>query len=404
MSTDPASAALSTTPAETADPELEQVRRARVWLARAAEPGSAAVVCYVARYGPVEAVRRIRSGQAPPAVTSCAAGRIADDLVDADLAVAVRGGIRPLIPEDPDWPAAAFLPMEAATARGVPDLAPPLMLWVCGSLRLDELADRAVAIVGARTATAYGQHVAADLAYRLSAQGWTVVSGGAFGIDAAAHRGALSAESPTIAVIAGGLQAPYPSGNARLFERIADLGLLLSEWPPDCRPQRHRFLIRNRLIAGLVAGTVVVEAGARSGSRHTARRSRELGRPVMVVPGPVTSAMSVGTHQMARESGARLVTNAAEVLEEVGRLGADLAPRPQGPTALEDTLDEVSRRVLDGVPVREPSAPESVAREAGVELTAVLRCLPALEVLGLVRCVRGGWQLTESGRWRGRAR
>lgn len=397
MSTGPLAA-----PAATAVADLDRVRQARVWLARAVEPGSAAVICYVARYGPVEAVRRIRCGQAPPAVASCAAGRTADDLVDADLAMADRHGICPLVPEDPGWPAAALLPMEAAVARGVPDLAPPLMLWVRGSCELAELVERSVAIVGARTATAYGEHVAADLAYRLSGQGWTVVSGGAFGIDAAAHRGAVSAERPTIAVIAGGLQVPYPAGNARLFERIADHGLLVSEWPPDCRPQRHRFLIRNRLIAGLAAGTVVVEAGARSGSRHTARRSHELGRPVMVVPGPVTSAMSVGTHQLARESVARLVTNAAEVVEEIGRFGTDLAPRPQGPVTVADNLDEVSRRILDGVPVRDPAAAESVAREAGVELPAVLRCLPALEVLGLVRCVGGGWQLTASGRERGR--
>jgi len=382
---------------------LDPVRRARAWLSRAVEPGSAELYRYVARLGPVEAVRRIRAGQAPASVTALAAGRRDEDQVERDLALARQAGIRLVVPEDPEWPSWVLLAMEGTVTRGVPDLAPPLALWVRGARKLDELTDRAVAIVGARGATHYGEHVATDLAYRLASRGWTVVSGGAFGIDAAAHTGALSADGVTAAVIAGGLDRPYPAGNVRLFDRIAESGLLLSEWPPGCAPQRHRFLIRNRLIAGLVGGTVVVEAGARSGARQTARRTRELGRPVMAVPGPVTSAMSVGSHQLIRAGEARIVANAAEVLEEVGRIGEDLAPSAESQPSIDDELDPVSRRVLDGVPARAAVSPERIARAAGVEVAAVIRCLPALELVGLVESMHGAWRLTPAARGRSAA-
>ena len=165
--------------------------------------------------------------------------------------------------------------------------------------RLDELVDRSVAIVGSRASTAYGEHVAGELGHQLAERGWTVVSGGAFGIDAAAHRGALAAEAPTVAVLACGVDRPYPAAHGALLHRIAETGLLVSEWPPGAAPHRHRFLVRNRLIAALTRGTVVVEAAARSGAQATARRARKLGRQVLVVPGPVTSAMSVGLPRAA---------------------------------------------------------------------------------------------------------
>ncbi|MBI3689074.1 MAG: DNA-protecting protein DprA [Actinobacteria bacterium] len=382
---------------------LDDARRARVWLARTVEPGSAAVIEYVERLGPQEAAHRIRCGAAPDAIRSLAAARSAEDRVDRDLEIAHRHGIRTLFPEDPDWPAYPLLPMDVATARGVPDLAAPLMLWLRGAGRTVELTERAVAVVGSRAATAYGTHVATDLAYHLSEQGWSVVSGGAYGIDAAAHRGALSGSTPTIAVIAGGLDLPYPAGNRRLFDRLADTGLLVSEWPPGCAPQRHRFLVRNRLIAGLTAGTVVVEAGRRSGAKQTARRARELGRPVMVVPGPVTSAMSVGSHDLARD-GARLVTCAADVLAEVGPLGAGLdgCRDPSAGVPL-DTLDDTTRQVLDGVPVRRAAPVERIARAAGVPARTVLRSLPVLEAAGFVESTNGEWRLAPQPRASGGA-
>ena len=189
-----------------------------------------------------------------------------------------------------------------------------------------------------------------------------MVSGGAFGIDGAAHRGALAGSGLTVAVVAGGLRTPYPQGHAALFARIARDGLLVSEWPPDATPQRHRFLVRNRLIAALTSGTVVVEAGVRSGALATGRQALRCGRVVMGVPGPVTSAESVGVHQFLRSRDeVSLVTRAAEVVELVGRIGDDLAPRLEAPAAARDGLEPVALRVLDGLPAAGEVSPDRIA-------------------------------------------
>lgn len=379
-----------------------QNRRARAWLTRAVEPGQAATYALVQQLGPVEAVQLIRSRQAPPIVLSAVGSRGDEDRVDQDLAMARRFGIRLVTPEDEDeWPAQMLHPMLLATERGLLDLAPPLALWVRGPVALDEAVRRSVAVIGSRASTAYGEHVAAEIAFGLADRGWTVVSGGALGIDGAAHRAALAADGVTVAVLAGGLDRPYPAAHGALFERIAATGLLVSEWPPGCAPYRRRFLIRNRLIAALSEGTVVVEASARSGTASTARRCRELGRSVMAVPGPVTSAVSVGTHQLLRggdEGGARLVCSAAHVLEEVGRLGADLSEPPRAPPGSRDGLDDLARLILDSVPVRRAVAPERVARAAGVAVLDVLRVLPALELQDLVELTAQGWRLSAAER------
>ena len=249
-----------------------------------------------------------------------------------------------------------------------------------------------VAVVGSRSATAYGSHVATELGYGLASRGWTVVSGGAYGIDAAAHRGALSAGGVTAAVLACGVDRPYPAGHASLFERIAEQGLLISEWPPGADPHRYRFLVRNRVIAGLTRGTVMVEANARSGARQTLGRAAALRRPAMVVPGPVTSAMSVGCHQAIR-AGGRLVTSYEEVLEEVGRIGDDLAPVARGPRDARDGLGMELTRVLDAVPLRRTADPGQIAASAGVPLREALRALPQLQVAGFVVERDGGWTL-----------
>ena len=162
--------------------------------------------------------------------------------------------------------------------------------------------------------------------------GATVVSGAAIGIDGAAHRGALAVDGATVAVLACGVDRVYPAAHATLLERIAATGLVVSEYPPGSVPARHRFLVRNRLIAALGAGTVVVEAALRSGAQRTAADTEALGRLVMAVPGPVTSGPSAGCHQLIRD-GALLVTSADDVLEAVGRLGVDLAPEPDLPGA-----------------------------------------------------------------------
>ena len=382
--------------------------RARAWLSRAVEPGSIDFWRFVDRVGPVEAVRRIRSRQASPRILGLVGARAESDESLADLCRAERCGARLVVPEDDEWPAFPLHSLTLATAeepeepkyQSVRTMAPvpPFALWVRGPVRLDELADRSVAIVGSRASTAYGEHVAGELGYQLAERGWTVVSGGAFGIDAAAHRGALAADGPTMAVLACGVDRPYPAGNGALLNRIADSGLLVSEWPPGAAPHQHRFLVRNRIIAALTRGTVVVEAAARSGAMATAHRAKKLGKQVMAVPGPVTSAMSVGCHELLRgnadEQGARLVASAAHVLDAVGGLGVDLAEPAARPAGPRDGLSDLAQRVLDACPVRVGVAPERIAATAGCDVLEVLRVLPALELAEMVQWTGTGWRLT----------
>ena len=382
------------------------VRRARAWLSRAAEPGTVDFWRFVERVGPVDAVLRIRSGRAPARISDLVGARAATDRSLTDLRQAARCGARLVTPEDDEWPALQLHALTIAGGEEAEDpgrqslrtvaLVPPLALWVRGAGRLDQLADRSVAIVGARASTAYGEHVAGELGHGLGERGWTVVSGGAFGIDGAAHRGALAARAPTVAVLACGVDRPYPAGHDTMFVRIAESGLLVSEWPPGCAPHKHRFLVRNRLIAALTRGTVVVEAAARSGARATAQRARRLGRQVMVVPGPVTSAMSVGCHELLRDAAAEatLVTTAAQVIETVGDLGDDLADPADRAATARDTLSDVARRVLDACPVRSGASPERLAAVAGSDVLDVLRVLPALEMAELVQWTGTGWRLT----------
>lgn len=381
------------------------LRRARAWLSRVTEPGTIDFWRFIDEVGPVDAARRIRSGRAPERIRALVGARAGKDETVDDLRRAERCGARLLVPEDDEWPAFPLHALTVAVGEEPDDhrhqsartvaLVPPVALWVRGPARLDELVDRSVAIVGSRASTAYGEHVAGEFGYQLAERGWTVVSGGAYGIDAAAHRGALAAGGTTIAVLACGVDRPYPAGNGALLHRIAEGGLVVSEWPPGAAPHQHRFLVRNRLIAGLTRGTVVVEAAARSGAVATANRARKLGRQVMVVPGPVTSAMSVGCHELLRdrEAGPTLVASAAHVIEAAGGIGVDLAEPPDRPGDARDGLDDLARRVLDACPVRVGVSPERLAAVAGCEPLEVLRVLPALELASLVQWTGTGWRV-----------
>jgi DNA processing protein len=175
-----------------------------------------------------------------------------------------------------------------------------------------------LAIVGARAATAYGTHVAAEIAADLASQDWAIISGAAYGIDAAAHGGALAVSGCTIAVLACGPDIAYPREHRRLLAAVAARGAVISEYPPGRRPDRMRFLTRNRIIAALaLGGTIVVEAAARSGTLTTARHASDLGRPLIAVPGPVTSASSAGCHALIREQRATLITSAGDIITHV---------------------------------------------------------------------------------------
>jgi len=385
------------------EPHLDEVRLARIALTWLAEPGTRSVYRLATRVGPVEALHRLILGDVPdPKLRTAVRARMAagDPRKVAERAVehTERLGARVVIPEDDEWPTRVKdlvrLSLAGADRRVDQETAPPLCIWARGSWPLGEVLDRSVAVVGSRAATPYGSHVATEIGYGLADRGWTVVSGGAYGIDAAAHRGALNAGGPTVAVLACGVDRPYPVGNTALFDRIADTGLLVSEWMPGAEPLRPRFLIRNRVIAAATVGTVLVEAAARSGATQTTHRALALHRPTMVVPGPVTSAMSVGAHEVLREHPmARLVTGVAHILEEVGRIGADLAPPAQGPQRPRDLLDDESALILESVPRRGALGPDTLAARAGVDVRTTLRKLSLLEGLGLLVRRDGGYAL-----------
>ena len=259
---------------------------------------------------PAEVVRCLPAAQAARADSALA--RWHDRLPflppDAGLDIHAQRGISLICPGDPDWP-----PQLDDLGR-----ARPYALWVRGSTSLNALCTASAAIVGARAATAYGTHIAMDIASALAARGWTIISGAAYGIDAAAHRGALAADGTTIAVLACGPDDAYPREHRGLLDAIAAHGAVLSEWPPGMLPARERFLARNRIIAALAAGTVVIEAAQRSGTLSTASHARRLGRALMAVTGPVTSATSAGCHQLLRAGAATCVTSAAEVIQTLG--------------------------------------------------------------------------------------
>lgn len=192
---------------------------------------------------------------------------------------------------------------------------PPTQLWLAGTGHLAELASRAVTLVGSRAATAYGEHVSADFSHALAASGLSIVAGGGYGIEAAAHRAALAARGATIAVLACGLDRLYPTAHTGLFEHvIASGGLLVSEYEPGTNPTRTRFAARNRLLAALAPVTVVIEAARRSGAIQVATHAKNLHRSVLAVPGPITSATSTGCHTLLREHRATLATSAQDVL------------------------------------------------------------------------------------------
>jgi DNA processing protein len=383
----------------------DEDRMARVALTWLAEPGNRAVWTMVQAAGAPATLDRLLDGDIPDGslrstvISRSSTGDIRR-LAQAALRRAERLGARVVVPADDEWPTRVddLSTLELDTGGRInQDTRPPLCIWARGSWPLREAFERSVAVVGARAATAYGVHTTTDIAYGLAEREWTVVSGGAFGIDAAAHRAALAANGLTIAVLACGVDRPYPVGNTALFEQITETGLLISEWPLGSEPLRHRFLIRNRLIAAATAGTVLVEAAARSGAVQTMSRVLALGRSALVVPGPVTSAMSVGCHELLRTNPyARLVTGLPHVLEEVGRIGEYLADLPRGPVHPRDTLDEDSRLVLEAVPHRGKAVPEQLAAKAGLSLRTVLRRLSVLEMAGLVIRRDGAFALPPS--------
>ncbi len=360
-------------------------RLARVAWSRLGEPEDAEVARITGQDGHVSALQDLRAGRGPLAGRFAAAVAGLDP--EADLARAERVAVRALVPGDPGWP------------PGLDRLErPPHCLWVRGTCEPAPLCRRSVSVVGARAATGYGEIQAMEIASGLAERGFTVVSGAAFGIDAAAHRGALAVDGSTVAVLACGLDRVSPEAHRDLVAAVAASGSVVSELPVGSTPLRRRFLSRNRLIAALSAGTVVVEAGLRSGSLNTARTAARLGRVVMAVPGPVTSMVSAGCHEAVREGLAVLVTDAAEVADAVGDLGADSAVPPRAPDGCADGLPMADRDVLDALHLRGGEDVDRVAARTALRPTEVLASLARLESTGLARRdADGGWRRARAG-------
>lgn len=295
--------------------ETDRERSAAMSLAAISEPGDTTTGALASRLGAVETLNLVTDPQARAPAHFQAdqvavwrqrlAPRLEDGLTEQLGAQTQKLGLRVLVPGEAGWP---------VSLADLGDSA-PLVLWVKGDSELltSSLSSR-VTLTGARAASRYGTHVAAELSEQLAAEPRILVSGGAYGIDAVVHRSALASRSgSTVAVLAGGLGRYYPASHIELFERVAKQGLLLSELPPSAAPTRWRFLARSRLLAALSGATVIVEAGARSGTLVTAARANEIGRPVGAVPGPVTSATSAGCHRILREDIGTIVTNADDV-------------------------------------------------------------------------------------------
>jgi DNA protecting protein DprA len=385
--------------------QASEEQLARAALTYLAEPGDARLGALVRTCGAIPVLQAIKAGRIPAAGGAGGAGarrameraigrwrvRLAEVPTAEDLACLAREGIRLICPGDPEWPA----------RLGDLGDAQPYALWLRGNADLRFNCLRSVAIVGARAATAYGCYVAAELAASVAARGWTVVSGGAYGIDAAAHRGTLGADGVSVAVMACGVDVPYPAGHKDLLDAIAAQGVVASEWPPGRTATRLRFLVRNRVIAALATGTLVVEAGQRSGALNTARHARELFRPLMAVPGPVTSDMSAGCHTIIRQWRGELVTGAADVIEYLSPVGeavtgvaeAGMAKANAGTVVPRDALDLESATVLDALPVRGGSGPATIATRAGLDIETVQRCLGRLGAGGFAERCERGWRV-----------
>jgi DNA processing protein len=359
-------------------------RLARAALSRLVEPGDRAVAELLTSVGPVEALERIKAGHGRLSRFAERVGRLD---VDRDLATAAKVGARLVVPGDAEWP------------ERLEDLPiPPWCLWVRGPVDLAVATRRSVAVVGSRTCTAYGEHQAAELGSGLAQRGWTVLSGAAFGIDASAHRGALAVDGVSIAALAGGVERPYPAAHARLIERLAETGIVLAEVAPGSAPMRSRFLLRNRLIAALTKGTVVVEADLRSGSLNTLGTAYDLGRPVGVFPGPVTSMASAGCHAKIRDGMATLVTGAADVVDLVGDFGTDACEEPRGAMRPSDDLEPDEARVHDGLPHRSWVDLAQVSLVAALAPMQAMAALSRLVELGLAERRDGCWRKAPTAR------
>lgn len=381
---------------------FDDERLARASLTYLAEPSDHRLGALTETYGAAPVLAGIRTGRlpgppAPPGPARDAErkslerwqSRLGELPTPEGLEQLCRRGIRLVCPGDAEWPTRLD---DLGEGR-------PYALWLRGQADLRFSCLRSMSIVGSRAASAYGSYMACEIAAGVARQGWTVISGAAYGVDGAAHSAALSAEGTTVAVLACGVDMPYPAGHKDLLDAIASSGVVASEWPPGRNPTRLRFLVRNRVIAALSPGTLVVEAGERSGALNTARYARDLGRTLMAVPGPVTSEQSGGCHTIIRDWGGTLVTSAADAVADVARIGEQprevpgTVSNPPEPVLSRDQLDLESAAVLDALPVRGGLGTTAVAARAGLPPADVLRLLGGLAAGGFAERCERGWRL-----------
>jgi len=350
---------------------------ARALLSIASEPGDERVGALVAQFGAVEALSLVSKGQLRGAIRDRLTKALASSAFETAMSRLTEVGGAFLTPDDQAWPA----------SLDDLDLTAPLGLWCRGSGDVNDLATSSMAVVGARAATAYGERIASEVGSLAAEHGVTVISGAAYGIDAAAHRGVLAGGGRTVAVLACGIDVAYPGAHRGLLERIAENGLIVSEAPPGGQPHKRRFLVRNRLIAALSSATLVVEAALRSGSLSTANWANALGRPVWGVPGPLSSATSSGVHVGIAQGEMSIVADLAQVV-------ATVKPVEEADSR-QLTEDELG--ILNALTRNSFTTDELIAelRLANTSLSTheVLAALTMLEMQGVIAQTASGWKL-----------
>ncbi|NKY59586.1 DNA-processing protein DprA [Nocardia flavorosea] len=385
----------SVSPAQGAAGDRSNRQLAWAYLSRVVLGPCPALTALIESVGVVEAARAVRERELPQVLQAPTAARRAEDRAARDMEIIGGLGGRLVTPDDPEWPAWRMLGLSQLPPGRDPDGAVPLVFWVRGTRDLTELTERALAVVGARCSTGYGDRAAGTLAGDLAARGWTIVSGAAFGIDGMAHRAALAVGGATIAVLACGVDRPYPAQHDRLLDRIAETGLVVSEYPPGTTARKHHFLARNRLIAALSDGVLVVEAGMRSGARNTVKWARRIGRPAMAVPGSVESAASAGCHRMVRDGEAVLVSSVEEVLADAAPLHLPSAGAAEPPAVHQLTAAQSS--LYAALPATGGRWPHELCAPTGLAIAEVRAGLAALDMVGLAGSAGSGWFRLRSG-------
>lgn len=362
------------------------------------EPGDGTAGRLIAEMGATRALASVLKGSLRDSATVSAAEqppalkRWSPRLNPAELSTSLRLGaaarVRLITPGDPEWPS-QLDDLQSHT---------PLCLWTRGDASVLARLRPSLAIVGARAATSYGEHVAMDLAADLAGNGIPIVSGAAYGIDGAAHRAALAVGGLTVALLAGGVERAYPVGHSHLIELIAANGVVVSEVPCGSMPTKWRFLQRNRVIAAVAEATIVVEAGWRSGSLNTASHAASLGRPLGAVPGPITSAASAGSHRLLREYAAACITSGDDARELIGR--GVVVPEPQPHRSNGETRPDTDdrTRVRDALSGRVWRDSADLARRSGMAQEDVESVLGLLLLESWVERNADGWRRAGSVR------